>query len=98
MSAATPERAQLLAQLTKVLDPCSITMGAPKDICQMGLVEDLDVDAGRVRVSLVLTDPSCVFFAGIRRHVTDVLLELPGVEAVDVEIANGILWTPDRAR
>jgi hypothetical protein len=47
-------------------------------------------------VELVLTDPSCVHFTGLRRYITDVLLKLPGVDSVEVAISTTILWTPDR--
>jgi metal-sulfur cluster biosynthetic enzyme len=45
---------------------------------------------------LVLTDTSCVHFSGMRRYITDVLLELPGVDAVEVTASATTLWTPDR--
>lgn len=93
-----PTTAEVLAQLRKVIDPCSIKMCAPVDIWEMGLVEEVEVTGGRVGVRLVLTDISCVFYRDMRRHVIDVLLELPGVEAVDVTLATDILWTPDRMR
>lgn len=91
-----PTHEELLTQVRKVIDPCSIAMCAPVDIWQMGLVEELEITGGRVRVTLVLTDVSCVFYRDLRRHVTDVLLELPGVEAVEVRLATDRLWTPDR--
>jgi metal-sulfur cluster biosynthetic enzyme len=93
-----PTAAEVLAQLRKVVDPCSIKMCAPVDIWEMGLVEDVEVTGARVRVTLVLTDISCVFYRDMRRHVIDVLSELPEVEAVDVALATHILWTPDRMK
>ncbi len=84
------------AQLRKVPEPCGLLMRAPLDICQMGLVDEITCAGGRVRVVLVLTDPSCVHFCGLRRYITDVLLELPGVDAVEVAISTTTLWTPDR--
>ena len=95
---SAPTVAEVLAQLRKVVDPCSIKMCAPVDIWEMGLVEDVEVTGARVRVTLVLTDISCVFYRDMRRHVIDVLLELPGIEEVDVILATHILWTPDRMR
>jgi metal-sulfur cluster biosynthetic enzyme len=95
---SAPTTAGVLAQLRKVIDPCSIKMCAPVDIREMGLVEDVEVTGGRVGVRLVLTDISCVFYRDMRRHVIDVLLELPGVEEVYVTLATDILWTPDRMR
>jgi metal-sulfur cluster biosynthetic enzyme len=93
-----PTTADVLTQLRKVIDPCSIKMCAPVDIWEMGLVEDVEVIGARVGVTLVLTDISCVFYRDMRRHVIDVLLELPGVEAVDVTLATDVLWTPDRMK
>jgi len=93
-----PTRDELVAQLSTVVDPCSIAMRAPMDIWELGLVEGIELVDGRVRVSLVLTDISCVFFRDIRSHIADALLELPGVDAVDVELDTTTLWTPDRMR
>ena len=76
-------REQVLEALGRVPEPCSIMMKAPMDICAMGLVEDIDIDGGHVRVTLVLTDPSCVHFGAIRRFITDELLGL--------ELARGVL-------
>jgi metal-sulfur cluster biosynthetic enzyme len=95
---SAPTTEEILGRLRTVIDPCSIKMCAPVDIWEMGLVEELEVTGGRVRVTLVLTDISCVFYRDMRRHIVDVLLELPGVEAVDVTLATDILWTPDRMR
>ena len=93
---APPTEDAIRAQLRKVPEPCGLLMRAPLDICEMGLVDEISCSAGRVRVVLVLTDPSCVHFGGMRRYITDVLLELPGVDAVEVAISTTTLWTPDR--
>jgi metal-sulfur cluster biosynthetic enzyme len=91
-----PAEDAIRAQLRKVPEPCGLLMRAPLDICEMGLVDEISCSGGRVRVVLVLTDPSCVHFGGMRRYITDVLLELPGVDAVEVAISTTTLWTPDR--
>jgi len=87
---------QIRAQLRQVPEPCALLMREPVDICEMGLVDEINITDGRVRVVLVLTDPSCVHFTGLRRYITDVLLQLPGVDAVQVTISTTTLWTPDR--
>jgi metal-sulfur cluster biosynthetic enzyme len=92
----SPTLDAIRAQLRKVPEPCGLLMRAPLDICEMGLVDEVSCSGGRVRVVLVLTDPSCVHFGGMRRYITDVLLELPGVDAVEVAISTTTLWTPDR--
>lgn len=93
-----PSEADIRAQLATVPEPCGLLMRSPLDICQMGLVERIECEAGRVRVELVLTDTSCVHFTSMRRYISDVLQKLPGVEYVEVTASTTILWTPDRAR
>jgi len=95
MSAVT--RTEVLERLRQVPEPCSILMRTRLDIVEMGLVDEIDIDAdGCVRVVLVLTDPSCVHFLSMRRYITDVLLEHPGIRAVDVVMSTDELWTPER--
>lgn len=74
-------------------EPCSIAMRTPVDIVEMGLIEDVRLDGGRVEVELCLTDPGCVHFHAMRRYITDVLLELDGVASVDVTQTLDTLWT-----
>jgi metal-sulfur cluster biosynthetic enzyme len=92
-----PTDQEIRAQLRKVPEPCALLMRTPLDICEMGLVDEIGCDGGTVRVELVLTDTSCVHYAGLRGYITDVLLELPGVQSVEVTISTTKLWTPDRA-
>ena len=95
MSAA-PTRDELIAQLQKVVEPCSVSMGNQMSICEMGLVEDVSFADGTVRVVLCLTDPSCINFGKISQYVQDVLRELPPVRAVEITHTTEVLWTPDR--
>jgi len=90
--------AELVDRLRTVVDPCSLGMRAPIDIWSLGLVEEVAVADGIARVRLVLTDASCVFFRGIRDHVAAALRDVPGVDAVEVELDTTILWTPDRMK
>lgn len=91
-----PTEDEILAQLRRVPEPCGFLMRTPLNICEMGLVETIEREAGHVRVELVLTDTSCVHFAGMRGYIADVLQELPGVESVTVTASTTTLWTPDR--
>jgi metal-sulfur cluster biosynthetic enzyme len=91
-------RDAIMRELAKVPDPCSIAMGDPLDIDEMGLVEDVAIDAGHVQVTLVLTDPSCVHFRSMQRFVVDLLSAVDGVQSVEVLMSTRQLWTPDRIR
>lgn len=88
----------LMAQLERVVEPCSLSMGNPMSICDMGLVEELRFELGEVSVVLCLTDPACINYGKIRQFVTDVLMEVPGVESVRVSLSTTQLWTSDRVR
>lgn len=91
-----PSEELVRARLRAVPEPCGLLMRSPMDICEMGLVESVECADGHVRVELVLTDTSCVHFSGLRRYITDLLRELPGVETVAVTASTTTLWTPDR--
>jgi metal-sulfur cluster biosynthetic enzyme len=73
-------------------------MRSPIDIWRMGLVDELDIEGGHVCVVLCLTVPGCVHLTAMRQFITDVLLELDGVESVEVSQTRHALWTPDRMR
>jgi metal-sulfur cluster biosynthetic enzyme len=92
----TPTKDALLQQLRKIPEPCGLLMGRRIDICDMGLVEDISIDDGHVRVTLCLTDPGCVHFRSLQRYISDVLLELDDVRSVEVGQTTRTLWTPDR--
>jgi metal-sulfur cluster biosynthetic enzyme len=89
-------RADLLDRLRQVTEPCSIAMGTPISIVAMGLIEDVELRDGRASVTLCLTDAACVHLTGMRQYITDVLLGLPGVSAVEVRQSQSALWTRDR--
>lgn len=95
---AMPTEDEVRRELRRVPEPCGILMREPIDICDMGLVDEIVIGDGHVRVVLVLTDASCVHFSGLQRYIGDVLRELPGVDTVEVVASTTELWTPDRRR
>lgn len=88
--------AEVMIALRAVPEPCSLAMKTPMDITEMGLVESVTIDGGAVAVVLVLTDPSCVHFLSMRTYIRDELLQLDGVQTVDVTMSTSQLWTEDR--
>ena len=91
-------RERVLEALRTVPEPCSIAMGDTLNICEMGLVEEIDIDGAAVRIELVLTDTSCVHFMSMRRYITDAVSDIDGVETVEVGMSTRVLWTPDRVQ
>jgi metal-sulfur cluster biosynthetic enzyme len=90
--------ARIEAALARVAEPCSIAFGTPISIVEMGLIERIEVVAGKAEVTLCLTDAACVHFAGMQRFIRDELLELPEISTVEVRQTLDQLWTPDRRR
>jgi metal-sulfur cluster biosynthetic enzyme len=62
----------------------------------MGVVEDVHVVGGHVRVDLVLTTGWCPFVASMSDAIPAALQDLAGVESVAVEVLWDPVWTPDR--
>jgi metal-sulfur cluster biosynthetic enzyme len=80
--------------LRRVYDPCCADRGI--SIVDMGVVEAVHVDAGHVRVDLVLTTGWCPFVASMSDAIPAALRDLEGVESVAVEVLWDPVWTPDR--
>jgi metal-sulfur cluster biosynthetic enzyme len=98
MNADDDVRGRLLRQLERVIEPCSVAMGNPANICEMGLIEGVTLIDGTARVVLCLTDPSCINYGKIRQYITDALMQLDAVKSVEVTHSTEVLWTPDRVR
>lgn len=88
--------AQILERLRSVAEPCSIAMRQPTNIVDMGLVESIEIVGARADIVLVLTDPSCVHFLGMRRYITDAITQIEGIDEVAVTMSTSQLWTSDR--
>ena len=80
--------------IREIVDPCSIGIGHPTNLVDMGIIDRLEWNGGKVVVTLVLTDPSCFFFKDIKRYITDVLLPMPGVDEVEIKLDPDKVWTP----
>lgn len=87
--------ANVRAALGRVVDPCSIATGAPISIPDMGLVKDISISNGCVKVVLQLTSPWCFQVDIIIEAVKARVAELEGVDEVQCEIDSAAEWTPD---
>ncbi len=75
--------------LVNVMDP-ELRMS----IMELGLVYDVDVDDGTVKVTYTLTSPACPLGPVIDGQIHDVLLDLPGVKDVNTEMTLTPPWDP----
>jgi metal-sulfur cluster biosynthetic enzyme len=88
----------VLSALGNIVDPCSRTTTQPMNIVELGLIDvaGIRVAGARVEVSLLLTDPMCVYFRDIAAWITAELHAI-GASEVHVSTSEG-LWTPSRIR
>ncbi|HET7296969.1 MAG TPA: metal-sulfur cluster assembly factor [Gemmatimonadales bacterium] len=66
------------------------------NIVDLGLVYDVEVAEGDVRVKMTLTSPGCPAGPMITNDAYRVLRGLDGVKDVDIEIVWEPYWTPER--
>lgn len=66
------------------------------NIIDLGLVYDVEVDDGNVRIEMTLTSPGCPAGPMITNDAHTVLKALEGVKDVNVEIVWEPYWTPEK--
>ena len=91
MSATIVDEAAIRHALSQVVDPeidCNIV--------DLGLVYNIAIDGAKVTVTMTLTTPGCPMHESIAGGVKCALLNLEGVEDVEVNIVWDPPWTPAR--
>jgi len=91
MTAATLNEDAVRNALRQVKDP-ELDM----NIVDLGLVYDVEIDEGDVRVSMTLTSPGCPAGPMITNDAYRVLRALDGVKDVNIDIVWEPYWTPER--
>ena len=66
------------------------------NIVDLGLVYDVEVDGGLVRINMTLTSPGCPAGPMITNDIYKVVRALEGVQDVDIDIVWEPYWTPER--
>jgi metal-sulfur cluster biosynthetic enzyme len=65
------------------------------DIVELGLMYDVEVDGGDVKIRYSLTSMGCPAGPMIADGIIDVASSVPGVERVEAELTFDPPWTPD---
>jgi metal-sulfur cluster biosynthetic enzyme len=76
-------------KLVDVIDP-ELRMS----IMELGLVYDIDIDDGAVKVTYTLTTPACPLGPVISGQIENLLMDLPGVNEVTPELTFSPPWDP----
>jgi metal-sulfur cluster biosynthetic enzyme len=84
-------REEVVQALRQVEDP---ELGM--DIVDLGLMYDVEVENGNVKVVHTLTSMGCPVGPMIQQQIDEVVRALPGVADVDVELTWDPPWTPDK--
>jgi metal-sulfur cluster biosynthetic enzyme len=80
--------------LREVIDPCSLGIGRPVNIVDLGLIDEVRIDGQDITIRLLLTDPACFFLRDLERYIEDVIrAELP-VGKLRVDLVMDKLWIP----
>lgn len=77
-------------KLREVIDP---EMGV--NIVDLGLIYDVSVDRGNVRILMTLTTPGCPLASVFDQLVGDAVREIEGVGDVSIELTFDPPWTQD---
>ena len=92
-AAVAPTRAGVEAALESVVDP---ELGM--SLVALGLVYDLHIAGGTVRITMTLTARGCPLHELMTEWVRTAVSRVPGVEQVEVVLTFDPPWTPDRIR
>jgi len=94
MTAPTDLRDAVIDALSRVMDPCSVNVGAPISILDMGLVTDLHVgDDGSVTLTLRTTTPMCTLIGSMLDGADRAVSAVSAVSSVSVVADHRIGWT-----
>lgn len=81
---------KILEVLKQVYDP-----EIPVDIVNLGLVYEVGINEGSVRVAMTTTSPGCPVGDFLAAEVERALRKIDGVEAVRVEFVWDPPWSPE---
>ncbi len=84
-------RESIIDALRTVFDP---ELGT--SVVDLGLIYGVQIEAGRVRITMTLTAQGCPLHDSLSEWVRRALREVPGVEDVEVSLTFDPPWTPDR--
>ena len=86
-----PTTEEVVEALRQVEDP---ELGM--DIVELGLFYEAAIEGANVKIIHSLTSMGCPAGPMIQEGIHDAVAELPGVDAVEVELTFDPPWTPDR--
>jgi len=90
-------RTAVLREIDTVVDPCSRALGRPVGLVGMGMIERVDIEAGRVCVTVLPTFPTCMFRGVIEEEIETRVRTISWCQAVSVRFAGAdVVWDESR--
>jgi metal-sulfur cluster biosynthetic enzyme len=66
------------------------------DFVELGLIYDIEIEGGSVKVTFSLTTPACPIGPQVSEQIEEYVSELAGVEQVEPVMTFSPPWTPER--
>ena len=67
----------------------------PVDIYELGLIYDIKVETNTAKVKMTLTSPNCPVAESLPKEVKDSIMQVEGIEKVDLELVWDPPWNKD---
>ena len=83
-------REQIIAEIRKIYDP-----EIPVNIYELGLIYDVKVKEGIVKIIMTLTSPNCPVAESLPQDVKNSAMQVEGVEKVDLDLVFEPEWNKD---
>ena len=74
----------------------SLPTAAHYNIWDLGLVYDIGINDGDVKILMTLTTPMCPIGPMITEQITEMVSLMPGVKDVGVEFTFDPAWSPEK--
>lgn len=92
MSAGAPDLRPLVeAALAAIIDP-----ETGQDLLAMGLIRNISISGGCVRVGMTTTTPGCPLAGVLRLGAETAIAAIPGVTGAQVVLDHDPPWSPER--
>jgi len=83
---------KVIDEIKKIYDP-----EIPVNIYELGLIYKIDIiDNKKVNIEMTLTSPNCPVAESLPKSVKDNILNITGVEDVDLKLVWDPPWTRDK--
>ena len=81
---------KIIAEIKKIYDP-----ELPVNIYELGLIYDIQVNGEKAMIKMTLTTPNCPVAESLPKEVKDSVMQVIGIESVDLKLVWDPPWTKD---